>query len=245
MTRACRVRRPACRALASIAATLSAFRLCWRRSSATKALRAAARRRQLGGAGFGRGRELPQLRVACGEPLGQCCELLAGLARLLDDPRALVRGARDAVEPCERLVDRVGAEQDRERVALVGLLVEGADELRQLRSPCRAPRAGRSEAASARARAPAPPPIAGRRACRARPGRGRAPPRARRARASQPSRGPRVSGRRTAARPPASEARTRLPRERRERAQPAEDRSWQPRLAPHASSKSSPRGVGP
>jgi hypothetical protein len=47
-------------------------------------------------------------------------ELLTRFACLLDDPVVLAGGAAETVEPGERFVQRLGAQQDGERIALVG-----------------------------------------------------------------------------------------------------------------------------
>ena len=60
-------------------------------------------------------------------------ELRPRLACLLDDPVVLAGGAAEAVEPGERLVERLGAQQNRERVALVRPFVESPDEYLELR----------------------------------------------------------------------------------------------------------------
>ena len=69
-----------------------------------------------------------QLHCLFREPRVEGGELRPRLACLLDDPVVLAGGAAEAVEPGERLVERVGAQQNRERVALVRPFVESPDE---------------------------------------------------------------------------------------------------------------------
>ena len=201
------------------------------------------------GALLRRGGESVQLHRLLREPRVEGGEPLPRLACLLDDPVVLAGGAAEAVEPGERLVERLGAQQDGERVALVRPV---------RREPGRAPRAGtrRCErpacaiascfAAAARSCA-----TCARRAARApaRPVRGGARSRARTARASRRSRARRASRRRHAAGPSPSgrlrAGRRRRRQERSERPPAGRSPSRRPRGAPRPSLNASPRGRGP
>ena len=74
-----------------------------------------------------------QLHRLFREPRVEGGELLPRLACLLDDPVVLAGGAAEAVEPGECLVERLGVQQNRERVALVRPFVESPDEYLELR----------------------------------------------------------------------------------------------------------------
>ena len=240
------VRAPSAGAWASIAATRAAFSRCWRGRPATKRLRCRGRPSQVAARAPRPRRRARRARASrCGEPLGEARRAARACARLLDDPAALVGGAaeRRRARRCASSSDSAPS-SDRERIALVRLLVERA--ARAARAAPRSRGAPRRAIRSCRLRErplARRPRRAGRRVSRARPGRGRAPSRARRARASRCWRVPRASragaqgGRRCARSGGVGSERDRHGREQQR------EPSGRRRAAPHASSRRSPRGA--
>ena len=77
---------------------------------------------------LGRGCDGVQFHRLFSEPGGDDGELFPRVACLFDDPVVLARDAAEAVEPGECFVEGLGAQQERERVALIRTFVERPNE---------------------------------------------------------------------------------------------------------------------
>ena len=142
---------------------------------------------------LGRGGEASSSIACSASRARRARELFPRVACLLDDPVVLAGGAAEAVEPGERFVERLGAQQERERVALVRAFVERPDELLRAGTRRRELRPSAMSSCFAVAARSCATSTAGRRGLEIACARVRARSRARRARGWRRSRAPRAS----------------------------------------------------